>query len=161
MSPTKQKALLQGLNGVARKVYDVVPVNEPWTLGLIIAELQRKGVSLEYRVAQGCLRNLVGQGLVIESEDQFQRREIKARPTLKAVETPPHSRPDALSKPPATPLDRLGEIANWVEGVCKDLHLLKGELETVAIEVQQYLEDIQAKNTKLKQLQDLLKGLAD
>lgn len=67
-----------------------------------------------------------------------------------------------VSQPPAilTPLERIAEISEKVKVAAEGLNRLVVEIESVALETQEYIDKVNKDGAKLRQLQDLLKGLS-
>ncbi len=61
MTPTAHARLLQGLNSIARKVYDAVPTDEPWPASKIRTLIQGNP---DMNVVKGCLGKMKEDGLV-------------------------------------------------------------------------------------------------
>ena len=157
MNEAKQVRLEQGLNGVARRVLEAVPIAEPWTKGQIVSELRRTSHSVETNVIEGCLDTLRGRGLVREpSRGQFQR--VTARPKSEHQEDPmPEQTPRVMASAAeqaaaADPLTRMAALA-------ADARRLAAELEDVALDVTARIEATRAETEQLRQLQVLLKNI--
>lgn len=63
---TKKKfdRLFSSLNGAARKVYEAVPIQEPWSLHRIMGEISRTSTAMEQAVAIACLDKMHRSGLI-------------------------------------------------------------------------------------------------
>ncbi|WP_051878898.1 hypothetical protein [Pseudomonas sp. AAC] len=85
MTPARQQALLKAQTGVARKVYDVVPIQSPWSPLQIKGALTTSGhSSAELSVIRACLNDLKDAGLVREVDRQmFLRTEVRTPPQQK------------------------------------------------------------------------------
>lgn len=155
MTPSRQRALEQGLNGYARKVLDAVPISEPWSLTQIINEMKRVSGTVDYRVIAGCLGNLVEMGLVKEPlKGSFIR--VAARHVLvhehPALEPPMPNEPAPAPAPITDPLKRL-------EDVSKRIKALGDEVEEIALGIIAMEQQNATKNEKMLQLQKLLKEI--
>jgi outer membrane murein-binding lipoprotein Lpp len=171
MSQARQQALLQGQTAQARKIFDVVPIGEQWTTNQLIAELARRGTTMQLNHVTGCLRTLVDAGLVTETSTPgaylWQRVPVK--------EEKPKSRPApaALVKSEAagvyhlpveeklSPMARLEQIAVKVSQLGAQVAVLSNELADAIIDVQAQQEASRANLQKLAQLQALLKGIGN
>ena len=60
----------------------------------------------------------------------------------------------------ATPLERIGGLSARVLSLIQSLHQLAADIDATAIEVEEQIEKIQKDSAKLKQLQEILKGIA-
>lgn len=167
MTPAKQHALEQGLNGVARKVLDVVPIEEAWQISQIMAELRRTGHQNDIRVVTGCLSSLRDQGLIKEPQrGSFVR--VVPRTRLAAVPSPAEANTvePPMAEPSKTaptksidPLDRLASMAKTLSGLSNQLKALGQEMEVVALEVEERAQQNATENAKLRQLKELLREI--
>ncbi|WP_039012562.1 hypothetical protein [Pseudomonas brassicacearum] len=165
MSPSKQEILMQGQTGVAKKVYECVPINEPWTSFQVMTAMRNlTGSTPDNRIVSGCLVSLVDSGLVKKSgRDQFQRIPVdikqktqvpvmtKAQPKLEVV---------ADQKAQSGPLEMLSELAGEIASMASSLKRLADRVEDVALAVEHEREGNAEAVGKLKQLQELLKGIS-
>lgn len=168
MNHARFKSTYQGLSGIARKVYEVVPISEAWTAAQVRAELARQNVSIsrEVNVLEGCLNTLVSSGIVYEPErGKFRRVEItppkeKKEPTM-AVPTP-HSPqvagPVVVRKGP-TALDRLATLSGEASKLGQRLVSLSKEIDDAILDAQQEAEAESAQYEKFRQMATLLKSL--
>lgn len=67
LNARKAARLESGLNVMARKVLDAVPIAEVWNLHQITQEVNRHGRNVDPKVVQGCLRTLTDAGLIKET----------------------------------------------------------------------------------------------
>lgn len=159
---------LDGTTTVARKVLDVVPMQDHWTREQIVAELRRSGSNLAVNVIHGCLDNLRGRGLISEpSTGRFIRITAKAQqrqaqqllddlehdmalPTTPSTTAPAPAPVAAQNKDPVI---ALGNLAS-------QLRAMASAVEDAAMDVQQHIDSIKGDSEKLKQLQALLKGIS-
>lgn len=158
LSPVKYQERLKNLSAIAQKVYSAVPASEPWSMTRIHAEMQRVGgTSRDQRIVHGCLNSLKDAGLIDEPERSvFVRvavRPEKAKPTESATTKEEKPMPAPTQKQPRSPMAILSDLA----AKCK---ALTDEIETAALEIDEYVAAKDADSGKLKQLQALLKGLA-
>lgn len=172
MTPNRFAAIASGMTGVAKKVLEAVPMNEPWDAGRVRQEVRRLGHQMESHIIDGCLRALREGGLIRESSPGCYVR-VAVRPKL--VHQAVASNEDAVSqeeeaasagpvsgKPLGewTAVDRLANLAH-------ELRILRDALESTAKSIEDIALDIEADagaNTeaaeKLAALQKLLKGIA-
>ncbi len=183
MNAAKIEAAEKSLNGIAKKVYEAVPVQEEWSVTQIIRELSRCGSNPDHKVVMGCIVVLVEKGLVREPRRglfiKAPQRE-KPRLSLKVVATPdPHApapaektEPEAAMKtdhaeattaPKAAtvedPLSRLAALAVKAKQAGEALIAVASEIEDVAVAVDEQAKKVGADMDKFRQLQALLKGL--
>lgn len=181
MTEAKFNAIYRGLTEIAKKVYEAVPMQEIWTVGQVINELNRLGYNRqEHRVVMGCLTSLRETGLVKEpKQGHFVRAEVRVK---QAVTTQPDHQeitqptqpvetempkkeaemPQVKAKTPApntTPLERIGGLSAQVLDVVKQLHQLAADIDAAAIEMEEQLEKVKEDNAKLIQLKSLLKSI--
>ena len=136
-----------------KKVYAAVPISEPWSVSYILSEIQRlSSFTSNMRVVTGSLNALKASGLILEPEPSlFVRAPIKPPKSPDEITT---TEEEDMSK--AAPIEKpaiLSELATR----CK---ALADEIETAALEIDEYVTAKDVDAGKLKQLQALLKGLA-
>lgn len=162
MKEARLTQLEQGLNGIAKKVLDAVPIKEPWSKERIQQEIRRSGNSAQRDIVEACLDNLRGRGLIKEPQHGiFIRVQAKEKNTSsidtkpvpmlakpvhqKEIELPiENDKPDALSR---------------IAAIAKNLTTQIQELEAVALDVADHIQKVEKDSEKLRQLQALLKGL--
>lgn len=167
---TRQKSLIDGLNGVASKVYEAVPVAEGWSAQQINTELYRLGRRIGYDVVEGSLRKLCDSKLVrMPSKTTYQRvsfEETKSATVVQMPQQPP--RLDAPMTAPIatvsaveakTPIDVLAPLAERVGSMAALLQKLAGDIETAALLVADQLKESEQKSEQLTQLRRLLKSI--
>ncbi|MCU9947522.1 hypothetical protein [Pseudomonas sp. PDM13] len=171
MTPAKCAARMQGLNGVAKKVYDCVPIVEAWTSFQVMGAMRSlTGSTPDTQIVSGCLTRLVDCGLVKRvSRDQYQRVPVQQKPKPEEpkmsqvrIGTPPtavtptirHAEILDMTVRP-TPMDLLATLARSASKMAEDLKQLSARIEEVALEVGEEREAAE----KMRQLKDLLKDL--
>lgn len=165
MTPEKCVALMQGQSAIAKKVFDCVPTEEPWRTFQIMAELKRMtGSSADMRIVQGCLRDLADSGLIRRSGSElYQRTAITTKTSQKTEESSMPAVKEVKAAPVATPIEILGELAGEISTLATDvnqrLKKIAGRIEEAALTIEQQRETDAAGMEKLRQLQNLLKGL--
>lgn len=164
MTPEVLQAKQRNLTGIARKVLDAVPMQEPWGVPQILNEIARTtGSKPEHRIVVGCLRSLRDDGLIREiAPHEYQR--AHSRQSIKdkgaAVANDPSKGElvmfhGAEPAPPPPPLDALQRLAALAE----DARELARALDEAALEVSAQIEQLQKDTAKLHQLHELLKGI--
>ena len=159
LSPVKHQERIKNMSAIAQKVYAAVPAAEPWSMTCIHQEIQRTGsTTRDTRVVHGCLNTLKEAGLIEEpSRGTFVRVAVRqdkpkppeSLPTIKEEKTMPEPTP----KQPRSPMAILSDLA----AKCK---ALTDEIETAALEIDEYVTAKDGDAAKLKQLQTLLKSLS-
>lgn len=154
MNAAKMKQVESGLTGIARKVLEATPIADAWQPHTIANEIKRMtGSAPEAKMVLGCLDSLRASGLVRE-----QVRGKWIRVAIKDVDTP--SDPSApvnvveLRKAPEQPTAR--ELLSQVAIAMMDL---AAKVEDVAVEIDRAEKRNEEKTAKLRQLQELLRGL--
>lgn len=165
MTPAKQEILMQGQTGVAKKVYECVPNNEPWTSFQVITAMRNlTGSTPDNRIVSGCLVSLVDSGLVKKSgRDQFQRIAVDAKQkNQEPVMAKAEFKLEVVSetKTQGAPLEVLSDLVGEIAAMASSLQRLAARVEDVALAVEHEREGNAAAVSKLKQLQELLKGIA-
>lgn len=166
MTPAKCAARMQGLNGVAKKVYDCVPITEAWTSVQVMGAMRNlTGSTPDAQIVSGCLTRLVDGGLIKrDSRDRYQRVPVQQKPKpeepkmaqVRTVEPPIARRLDlTIQVDSPSPMDLLVDLAGRASEMAADLKQLSAQLAEVAISVGEEREAAE----KLRQLKDLLKDL--
>lgn len=165
ISQTRFKQMFNVLNAPVKKVYEAVPVSEAWTTTQIIAEISRLGYSMrDSKAIIGCLDTLKRQGLIQEPErGSFVRVEVKAIETY--VKFMEETKEKIMATKPVTQikqsnLDRLISLSEKASGLAAQMKSMAAELENVALEIEAEIQENSTSAQKLKQLQELLKGVA-
>lgn len=164
MNHARFQSIRQGLSAVAQKVYDATPIAEEWTTNQIHAELARQGANLNHAITQGCLRSLVGSGLVSEPQRGLFRR-VKVRqpaPGGGSKEKEDSEVAKTATAPAATetnPIDKLSALAARCRRMMDLQKELAEDIEMAALEIQDHIAKNDEDMQKLKQLQQLLKSL--
>ena len=72
---------MQGQTGIAKKVYECVPISEPWRSFQVLTALRNMtGSTPDVRIVQGCLRDLVDSGLIRRTgTDHYQRIQVEKK----------------------------------------------------------------------------------
>jgi len=165
ISQTRFKQVHNTLNAPVKKVYEAVPASEVWTSNQIIGEVSRLGYSMrDSKAIIGCLDTLKRQGLIQEPErGSFIRIEVKETTTLdkfldETKEKTMAAKPVTQTK--QSNLDRLFSLSEKANGLAAQMKSVATELENVALEIEAEIQENSTSSQKLKQLQELLKGLA-
>lgn len=141
------------LSVTARKVLDVVPIQDAWTAQQLMGELQRKGIAIRFDVVMGCIKVLLETKLIREAmKDRFQRTAPKIIPRLASVPQP-QEMPMAATPSPKTLIER-------AEAAAKQLRSLADEVELIALEHDKAMQMNKAETAELQQLSTLIKKLS-
>lgn len=184
MRKSRRDAIYAGLSSIAKRVYDFTPEEGSSSIWDMIVAMRNANVPApETRVVQGCLAALIRSGVVREpKKGVYQRVPVPANEIVEDV--PPEtdiikqadapeesstqtvsvtSEPIVMKTPtetaPSTPLEKIGKLSGQVIMLMTELKVLHDAIETVAIEVEEQFATRDAESQKLKQLQQLLKGL--
>ena len=166
ISQTRFKQVHNTLNAPVKKVYEAVPASEAWTSTQIIGEISRLGYSMrDSKAIIGCLDTLKRQGLIQEPErGSFIRVEVKETTTFDKFIEETKEKTMATSKPVTqikqSNLDRLINLSEKANGLAAQMKSMATELENVALEIEAEIQENSTSAQKLKQLQELLKGVA-
>lgn len=182
MTPSRASQLEQGLNGMARKIYEVMPVKEAWGFGQILAELKRiNGTAPDMRVLQGTISHLLAIGLAREEVSGGYSR-IAPRASVRRlapVSSPqpgpsdpdppattdqpaPNDRTTPASKPTSNTRDAItaiAEVSAKVRNVIILLSRLAEELDDVAVEIEEHHQATSRDADQLRKLRDLLRAV--
>lgn len=164
MTPAKCEIAMQSQSGIAKKVYECVPVQQPWqTFQIATALKNMTGSQADVRVVQGCLNDLVDSGLIRETQRRYYQRiqvEEKKKP-------PEPKMPAAANKPEvvaveprkAAALEVLVELATEVVGVADHIKRIAERMEDCALAIEQEREASTDELASLRQLKNLLKSI--
>lgn len=161
LSPTRYEERLRNLTPTARKVFEAVPISEPWSSTYIQSEMSRTGTGPGgAHVLMGCLNSLKQAGLVEEPErGQFIRARVRPAPVKSdptpTTESPSMPTPKTPAPQPAVPTSAIDLLA----GIAKSMRTLAGDVETAALAIEEGQSKADEDLQKLRQLQALLKGL--
>lgn len=160
----------RGLNGIARKVLEAVPIAEAWTQQQVMAEMKRlHGTAQAFDVVQGSLSHLAEVGLVKHTAGLYQRVAVKR--TLTTVQSMAREAFDGADEggvdidaahknsPPLSPIDKLANLGATAREMSRALARLADEIDAAAIEVDEQVKEAGAGSEKLRQLRELLAGL--
>ena len=139
MTPNRYQRAYDSLTATARKIFDVVPVQTPWSSFQIGNELKRIGTPKDRVVIDGCLSSLLKDGLIVEND----KREFIRAPVRVTPASPPEE-----PVMPESPIDNLGKLS-------ASLRALAEQLDVIALQVAEELE----KQKKFDQLRSLLKEI--
>lgn len=165
LTKTRFNQLYNVLNAPVKKVYEAVPSGSAMNTTQIIAEISRLGYSMrDPKAIIGCLDTLKRHGLIVEpTRASFVRIEVKDQ-TVKPIIEEPKEEIMATQKPlitkKITNLEKLASLSEKATTLSSQMKALASELETVAIEIEDEMKASAGSAQKLKQLQELLKGLA-
>ncbi|MBU9550390.1 hypothetical protein KTE50_17775 [Burkholderia multivorans] len=167
MTPAKYQAALSGLSAIAKKVLEMVPIQEAWSRSEIAGHLLRVTKSSpDAAVIDGCLGRLKDSGLIREaSRGRYQRVEVRERevlkvPELKLTSSRPEQATAALDEQSILPIEILSKLAERARAVATELVMLASDIETAALTIEQGNAENAANLEKLRQFQSLLKSLA-
>jgi len=160
VNEAKIARLESGLNGIARKVLDSVPVLVPWGKDQIHGELRRQGVGCDRALVDGCLDNLRGRGLIREpARGQFIRitgKTTSPQPEEDMATTRAQVlQPQAVEMQVAEKKDSLSRLADCA----KSLRQMADQVDAIVLDVEERVQTIERDTEKLRQLQALLKSI--
>lgn len=177
MNQARFNSVYNGLTSIAKKVYEAVPISEPWDTKKIVSEIHRCGTNPDPSIIAGCLNSLIAAGLVHEpSAKMFVRVPVKAKPTREAPADQENPRPAPVtneipatvttkqpqakqSEQPTDILEKMSALAGRVNHVRAYLDQLASDIETTALEIEEQMAQREKDMAKLRQLQALLKDL--
>lgn len=183
MLAKKRDRILANQTPHARKVYECVPIAEPWPAHQIMAQLKvDRGSALSVAVVRGCLKALHEAGLIRRpTSDLYIREKVTESATATITELmdetvadykdrtkqvqPAQPAQPAQPKEPSmsTSIDTLLKIAQQLSVLAAEveekLSEIASEIETAAKQVESTTAADREQLAKLKQLQSLLKDL--
>lgn len=161
MNESRKQQILAGQSTTARKVFDMVPIQEAWREGEITASLRTAGVTVaSVHVIRACLNQLKEAGLIREvAQGQFQRSSPK-QPIAQPIASEP-TMSQVVNKPKLTPLDQLGAVAAELTIMAVEFeNRIKGlahKIEEIGLSVEEQRETESASMIKAQKIQALLK----
>ncbi|WP_406805990.1 hypothetical protein [Burkholderia semiarida] len=162
MTPAKYQAALSGLSAIAKKVLEMVPIQEAWSRSEIASHLLRVTKSSpDAAVIDGCLGRLKDSGLIREpSRGRYQRVEVREREVLKVPVQKPEEAVNASVEQSILPIEILSKLAERARAVATELVMIASDIETAALTIEQGNAENAASLEKLRQFQSILKSLA-
>lgn len=165
MSESRQQQMLAGQSALARKVFQIVPIQEHWSVSDIYGAVRAQGTSADTRTIRRCLGELKDVGLIREPVNSHFQRAAPIQKPQKEKSMPKESVQNvvAIKKAEAGALDVLASLSTEVTAMAEDFaQRMKGlavRIEEVALSVETEREDSAEQLAKLKQLQAILKSL--
>ena len=165
MNAAKQQNMLAGQSSLARKVFQVVPIQERWSAHDIFNSLMvAETTGAQFPAVRRGLGELKEAGLIREPVNgHFQRTAITIMPSREqsmSKETKPAVA--TTMKPEGSALDTLavlsGEVISFADEVGQRMKKLAARIEEVALTVEAERETNADALDKFKLLQSLLKG---
>lgn len=166
MTPAKQEALMQGQTGIAKKVFECVPIAEAWSSFQVMTALRNlTGSTSDTRIVSGCLTSLADAGLIKKTgRDAYQRIPVEQKQKPKEQKmTVPATKPvpQVEQKSVDVPLELLGEMAGEVVAMAENMKRLAKRIEDYALVLEQGREATAKSLEGYRQLKALLKGLQE
>jgi len=165
MNAAKQQNMLAGQSSLARKVFQVVPIQERWSAHDIFNSLMvAETIGAQFPAVRRGLGELKDAGLIREPVNgHFQRTAITITPTREQSMSKVTQPTVAITKKPeGSALDTLamlsGEVISFAEEVGQRMKKLAARIEEVALSVEAERETNAEALDKFKLLQSLLKG---
>lgn len=165
MNESRLHQLLTGQSSIAQKVFGYVPIQASWSVHDIHgAVLNANATCASAHAIRRALHELRDAGLVREPvTGKFQRDAATPKPKKEQVMSVVSS-VTAIKKPAVGALDALaalsGEVVSLSDEIGKRMKALAARIEEVALSVAAEQESNVEALDKLKQLQNLLKGIA-
>lgn len=166
MKQAKFEQLIQGHTGIAKKVYESVPIIERWSIAQIMQYMKTKtGSTADARIVHGCLNSLVDAGLIREEgKNAYARVPVEEKPKEVLIMKPVAVSTNATEPQKKVPaIDLLGGIASDVSAISVEfsarLKRIAKSIEDAALSIESERESNHESVEKLRQLQSLLKSL--
>ncbi|MFM0256083.1 hypothetical protein [Paraburkholderia sediminicola] len=162
MTPAKYQSALNSQSAIAKKVLEMVPIQEAWSRNEIASNLRRVTKSSpDVAVLDGCLIRLKDAGLIRERQTGlYQRVEIREREVLHVATEMKGEGKEAVGAPAKSPIDILSGLSERARAMATSIVILASDIETAALTIEQGNAESNANLEKLRQLQALLKSLA-
>lgn len=142
-----------GLNAMASKVLDAVPISEPWPVHKILGEMRRLGITSNpnHSVVLGCLSTLRGHGLIREPERGMFVRTPQKLEVVSVNPTP--SKKAAIVAPEEPDLSaQLKALSSDLQSAADILSGIAHNLDSIA---QKYAEEAAKAVNDARQFEDL------
>jgi hypothetical protein len=162
----RQQQLLAGQSSIAKKVFGFVPIQDSWsTHDIHNASVAANATGVSSYAVRRALGELKEAGLIREPiGGKFQRDAATSKPNKEPVMTQAAKPTVVAIKKPEGALDALaalsGEVVNLSDEFSKRMKAMAARIEEVALSVAAEQESNAEALGKLKQLQSLLKGIA-
>ena len=166
MNESRQQQILAGQSSIAQKVFTLVPIQAAWSNHEIHgAAITAKATGASPYAIRRALGELKEAGLIREPVGgKFQRDAATPKPIKEQAVTQAAKQTVVSIKKPEGALDVLaslsGEVVNLADDFSKRMKALASRIEEVALSVEAERETNAAAVGKLKQLQELLKGIS-
>lgn len=162
-------SVYNGLSVVLQNLYECVPINDRWTVEQVASEFSRKTGTKPASEIKKMLNTLDSNGLVINDSGLFRRVKVSGNPSsLNLVKTTVITEKNEKARleiyqltPARNVMDILSKIAANARTLAGDMKALATEIDDAALEIEQEFQNSEAKSEKLKQLQTLLKNIAE
>lgn len=158
MNANKMARIESGLNTMAVKVLEAVPLQEAWNKAQIVGELHRTGCGAGRDVVDGCLTTLKDRGAIKEPKPGHYQR-VAVRQPVSANDPAPVATVHTLQ--PAAPAPSSDDTLSRFANLGALLRRAADECDSLALEVEERVKDAGKDGAKLRQLQAILKGLGD
>jgi hypothetical protein len=162
MTPIRQKTALDGQSSIARKVFEIVPIQQAWTPQQIFSAMGAiTRSSIDMHTLRGCLAALREAGLVrAPQKGLYQRTTVHEKD--ESMRATPDTTTAATPKPaaalPKSPIDALGGIAQRLTHLRNLMDAVISDIETAALAMEEDLSEHRESADKLRQLQQILKA---
>lgn len=166
MNESRQQQILAGQSSIAQKVFTLVPIQAAWSNHEIHgAALTAKATGASPYAIRRALGELKEAGLIREPVGGKFQRDAATPKTIKEQAVTQVAKQTVVSiKKPEGALDVLaslsGEVVSLADDFSKRMKALASRIEEVALSVEAERETNAAAVGKLKQLQELLKGIS-
>ncbi|WP_330208901.1 hypothetical protein [Pseudomonas sp. Z13] len=166
MNESRQQQILAGQSSIAQKVFTLVPIQAAWSNHEIHgAALTAKATGASPYAIRRALGELKEAGLIREPVGGKFKRDAATPKTIKEQAVTQVAKQAVVSiKKSEGALDVLaslsGEVVSLADDFSKRMKALASRIEEVALSVEAERETNAAAVGKLKQLQELLKGIS-
>ena len=166
MNESRQQQILAGQSSIAQKVFTLVPIQAAWSNHEIHgAALTAKATGASPYAIRRALGELKEAGLIREPVGGKFQRDAATPKTIKEQAVTQVAKQAVVSiKKPEGALDVLaslsGEVVSLADDFSRRMKALASRIEEVALSVEVERETNAAAVGKLKQLQELLKGIS-
>lgn len=164
MTPERLKSKLEGQSSVARKVFEVVPIQEAWPASQIYKTLNEITRStMDSHVFRGCLNTLKNSGLIRETAPETYRRiEVRPKKEVEMQEQKTMIKKNNQAEQFIKSIDdcRKRDPIDALIDLSAKVRTLADELDAAVIVVGESMHKHSSDLEKLSQLQSILKSLS-
>lgn len=152
---------MSGQTSLAQRVYEAVPMLEPWHRTKVLAEFSRlSGTTPHAQAVYACLGDLTEAGVIKERASNTYAR-VAVRESERANQCDQHEESkEEMTQNTSKPAPALGNAAfTALAGIATKLRALADEVESAALDADAALQQAGTESKKLAELRSLLQSI--